>query len=694
MRPSGHAPPAREFAATRQLQQFIDHAPISMALLDTRMRYIAASRRWCQSFHTRKLDVVGHSHYEIFPEITDAWKDVHRRALGGETLHCDGEIFVRIDGTAQWLAWEVAPWLTDSGAIGGIVIVSEDITARKLAEQEVCAQHALMRVTLDSIGDAVITTDENQNVGWLNPVASRLTGWELSAARGKPVQDVFHVVGRPTQTVLIARDGTEHGIQDSVAPIRDDSGTVLGTVLVFHDVTEQRRLVAEVSHRASHDALTGLVNRFEFESRLRQAFGSVREGNHAHALMFIDLDQFKLVNDACGHSAGDRLLREVTTLFQGVIRARDTLGRLGGDEFGLLLENCTARQARRVADQLCEQLKSYRFVHEGQRFRIGASIGLVPLDKRWSSEAQIMQAADAACYAAKEAGRNRVHEWLETDTLVKSRPVERQWVTRLETALAANRFRLHAQRIEPCHGQSARLQLEILLRLIDIDGSIVAPNVFLPAAERFDMAAQIDRWVVHGVLDWMSVQDLDRIETVAVNLSGQSIGDRAFRRDMVSHVSRMPRPDKLCFEITETAAISHMEDSKEFITAMRRLGARVALDDFGTGVASFGSLKLLPVNMLKIDGQFVRDILHDRLDYTAVRCFHDIAAACDLQTVAKCVESEHVLTALRHIGVNFVQGNFVHRPEPLDLLVGPPPRRTVGTDFEPISAPGPTPAHH
>jgi diguanylate cyclase (GGDEF)-like protein/PAS domain S-box-containing protein len=677
----------------RHLQQFIANAPLSMALLDTGMRYIAASRRWCQDFHASKTELIGHLHYDIFPEITAAWKDVHSRALSGETIHCDSELFVRSDGRAQWLAWEVAPWLTESGSIGGIVIVSEDITARKVAEQELAAQHALMRVTLDSIGDAVITTDEKDIVGWLNPIASRLTGWDLSEACGKHVDVVFHVVGRPEQPVLIARDGTEHGIQDSVSPIRDDSGDVLGTVLVFHDVTEERRLVQEVSHRASHDALTGLLNRFEFESRLRRAFTSVRESGHAHSLMFIDLDQFKLVNDACGHSGGDRLLREVTALFQGVIRGRDTLARLGGDEFGLLLENCTARQARRVADQLCDRLENFRFVHEGRRFRIGASIGLVPLDDRWSGEAEVMQAADAACYAAKEAGRNRVHEWFDTDTMAKSRHVEKQWVARLETALAEHRFRLYAQRIEPSDGRSAKLQLEVLLRLVEVDGSIVAPNLFLPAAERFDMAAQIDRWVIQEVLDWMRAQDLEQIETVAINLSGQSLADRAFHRDVVEQVARLPKPDRLCFEITETAAITHLEDANEFIAAMRQLGVRIALDDFGTGVASFGCLKLLPVNMLKIDGQFVRDILHDRVDHTAVRCFHDIATACNLQTVAEWVETEDVLAELRRIGVNFVQGYFIHRPEPLELLARPPPRRAVGTDPEPISVPDPTPAH-
>lgn len=674
-----------------RLQQFIDRAPTSLAMFDTEMKYIAVSHNWCRDYGVSKPDIIGRSHYEIFPEITSAWRDVHRRAMRGETVHADEDTFARTNGSTQWLSWEVSPWLTTSGRIGGIVIVTEDITARKLAEQKLAEQHALMRVTLDSIGDAVITTDQSGNVEWLNPVASRLTGWLLLEARGKPIDQVFHIVheetrhlalsptpralaeGRivslPEHTVLIARDGTEHGIQDSAAPIRDDDGKVLGTVLVFHDVTEQRRLAREVSHRASHDALTGLANRFEFEARLRRAFASVREDGCVHALMCIDLDQFKLVNDACGHAAGDRLLREVAALFQGVTRSRDTLARLGGDEFGLLLEQCTVQQARRVAEQICERLENFRFVHDGRLFRVGASIGVAPFDGRWSSEAEAMQAADTACYAAKEAGRNRVHEWFDTDTLVKVRHGHTRWVTQLEAALDEHRFRLYAQRIEPCIGKESGLQFEVLLRLIDADGGIVAPNVFFPAAERFNMAGRIDRWVIREVLDWMMSQDMDRIETVAVNLSGQSIGDPAFHRYVVEQVSRVAKPERLCFEITETAAITHMEEAKEFIAAMRKLGVRIALDDFGAGVASFGYLKLLAVDFLKIDGQFVRDILQNRLDHTVVCSFRDIAAACGLRTIAECVETAEVLQELRRIGIDFVQGYLIHRPEPLELLV-------------------------
>ncbi len=567
----------------------------------------------------------------------------------------------------------------------------QDITARKAADADRIQQHELIRVTLQSIGDAVITTDAHGAVQWLNPVAARMTGWPIEEARGRPVDQVFQildeatrkpvsspvmralaegcVVGLPEHTVLLSRDGTEYGIQDSAAPILNDQGHSLGMVLVFHDVSEQRRLAKEVNFRASHDALTGLVNRSEFETRLKHALVTAREEENGHALLFIDLDQFKLVNDACGHSVGDQLLRQVAAIFQNVVRSRDTLARLGGDEFGVILEHCTVIQARRVAAQLCESMEIFRFTHDDQRFRIGASIGLVPLDSRWFDIGSLMQAADASCYAAKEAGRNRVHEWVETDERMKERQWEMQWVNRLEEALDENRFQLYAQRIAPCAAKMPGLSIEILLRLARPDGSVIAPSAFLPAAERFHMASRIDRWVVREVVQWMRSHPLDGVDSIAVNLSGQSIGDRSFHRyvaELVSSVSFDLR--KLCFEITETAAITNMGDAAEFIDSMRSFGIRIALDDFGAGASSFGYLKNLRVDILKIDGQFVRDLLHDRLDYTAVCCFRDVAAVTGLKTVAEFVESEDVLTELRRIGIDFAQGFLIHRPEPLENL--------------------------
>jgi diguanylate cyclase (GGDEF)-like protein/PAS domain S-box-containing protein len=591
-------------------------------------------------------------------------------------------------------------------AAGSVLIAFAALFVRRLVQHaagyekalrktnaQLADQNELLRVTLESIADAVITTDANGRVQWINAVASRLTGWPVSEATGRPIDQVFQIfyedtrqaasspiaralteertVGLTEPRALIGRDGTERAIQDSAAPIRDKDGRVLGIVLVFHDVTEQRRLAKEVTHRASHDALTGLVNRGEFEVRLHRAFASAQADNHAHALMYIDLDQFKLVNDACGHSAGDRLLREVASLLQGIVRTRDTLARLGGDEFGILLENCSVQQARRVAEQLCDRMERFRFVHEDRRFRVGASIGVVPVDAHWSSQAEIMQAADSACYAAKEAGRNRVHEC--TDANVESRRGEMQWVTRLENALDEQRFRLYGQRIVRCDGRESGMHLEVLLRLVETDGRLIAPAVFLPAAERFSLASRIDRWVLREVLDWMAAQDLDVIETVAVNLSGQSIGDRRFHRYVAEMISNATFDSKkLCFEITETAAITNMADAEEFIKAMRACGVRIALDDFGAGASSFGYLKTLPIDFLKIDGQFVRDIWKDRLDHTAVSCFRDVAAVCGLQTIAECVETQDVLAELRRIGIDLAQGYLMHSPEPLDALASSP----------------------
>ncbi|MDE3011192.1 MAG: EAL domain-containing protein [Pseudomonadota bacterium] len=593
------------------------------------------------------------------------------------------EIWVRAAGEAD---------ATD-GSVSRIFGSFQDITARRQAEIALSGQHELLRVTLDSIGDAVITTDAAGIVEWLNPVAARLTGWLLEEARGRPIEQVFNIlheetrqpasspvaralrdectVGLAEHTVLVSRDEVERGIEDSAAPIRAPDGRLLGVVLVFHDVSEQRRLAREVNWRATRDGLTGLLNRSEFDLRLRRAHAGARDDHQEHALMYIDLDQFKLVNDACGHAAGDQLLREVSALLQSVVRSRDTLARLGGDEFAVIMEHCTVVQARRVAQQLCDRMEQYRFLHDDRRFRIGASIGLVPLDARWTGTAEVMQAADAACYAAKDAGRNRVHEWYDTDRAMQERHGEMQWATRLEQALDENRFRLHGQRITPVGGPDGQvLHLEVLLRLQKRDGSIVAPGAFLPAAERFNMATRIDRWVLREVLAWMAAQDLDRIGLVAVNLSGRSLGDRSFHRFAAELLGAVPfDPRKLCLEITETAAITHLGDAATFMAAMRALGVRIALDDFGAGASSFGYLKNLPVDFLKIDGQFVRDLLDDELDRTAVRCFREVAAVCGVHTIAECVESVAVLEELARIGIDFAQGFLLHRPEPLDALV-------------------------
>jgi diguanylate cyclase (GGDEF)-like protein len=426
-----------------------------------------------------------------------------------------------------------------------------------------------------------------------------------------------------------------------------------------------------MSYRATHDALTGLVNRAEFEARLQRTLNKAHEEHSEHALMYIDLDQFKLVNDACGHAAGDQLLHQVAKLLAETVRGRDTLARLGGDEFAVILEHCKRDQAQRVAQQICDRMDDFRFLHAGQRFRIGTSIGLVPVDSRWPSTAAVMQAADTSCYAAKEAGRNRVHAWFDTDLAMRARHGEMQWAARLAEALDEDRFVLYAQCIYPIGEAAGGLHAEVLLRLLDHDGSIVPPGAFLPAAERFHLSSRIDRWVLRRSIEALKAEpDLSMIESLSINLSGQSIGDKAFHQQAIETLTEAGPAvcRRLCLEITETAAITNMADATAFIDAMRQHGIRFALDDFGAGASGFSYLKTLKVDYLKIDGQFIRDLQSDPLDDAAVRCFVDVARVVGVKTVAEFVDRPEVLARLREIGIDYAQGFLLHRPEPLDQV--------------------------
>jgi diguanylate cyclase (GGDEF)-like protein/PAS domain S-box-containing protein len=570
-----------------------------------------------------------------------------------------------------------------------------DVSAQKDMAAKLAQEHELLHVTLQSIGDAVITTDASGAVTWLNPVAERMTGWLTKEALGRPLMQVFHIVNEETRavtenpvatcleqgkivglanhTLLISRDGHEYGIEDSAAPIRNHEGEVLGVVLVFHDVSEQRRLSGEMTYRATHDALTGLVNRAEFETRLLRVLRKAHDEQSEHALMYIDLDQFKLVNDACGHAVGDQLLQQVGKLLHETVRARDTLARLGGDEFGIILEHCTAEQAKRVGQQICDRMDEFRFIHDDRRFRIGTSIGLVPVDRRWASIAAIQQAADTSCYAAKEAGRNRVHAWFDSDAAMRARHHEMQWTSRIEQALDQDGFELFAQRIQPLKGESVGIHAEVLLRMRNVDGSLILPGAFLPAAERFHLVSRVDRWVLKHAVAWLrALPSLSLIDNLSVNLSGQSVGDRSFHawaNEMLA-VAGKDVCGKLCLEVTETAAVTNLADATVFIQGVRAAGVKVSLDDFGAGASSFGYLKSLPVDFLKIDGQFIRNLVSDAMDETTVRCFSDVAKLLNIKTVAEFVDKEELLVRLRDIGIDYAQGFLLHRPEPIDCLVG------------------------
>lgn len=563
--------------------------------------------------------------------------------------------------------------------------LKEDIRRRNEAEAKLFAEKERAQVTLASIGDAVITTDMAGRVEFINAVAEQLTGWTNFEAAGKSLDEVFLiineasrqaienpvdtvlkegvVVGLANHTLLIRRDGTEFNIEDSAAPIRDKQGRIIGVVLVFHDVTHAHNLAKRMDWDASHDALTGIFNRSTFEHRLEDL---VARAEGEHVLLYIDLDQFKVVNDTCGHTAGDQMLCQIAALMQTRLRESDTFARLGGDEFGVLLEHCSLPAALKVGETLLETLATFRFGWDEKSFHVGASIGVVEIQPEGMTAAQLMSAADTACYAAKDEGRNRVRTYLAGDLEISQRKGELSWVARIQRAMDESRLRLYWQPIVPlAPATDGPLQGEILLRLLDETGAVVAPGAFLPAAERYHLMRRIDRWVVHETFAWLASHPLDH-RHVSVNLSGHSLGDAALLEFVQDELEQSGvDPYRISFEITETAAIAHLAHARKFIDALRVQGCRFALDDFGSGLSSFGYLKNLPVDYLKIDGSFVRNLARNPIDEAMVSSINHIGHVMGLTTIAEFVEDDATMQRLRGLGVNFAQGYAVAMPSPL-----------------------------
>jgi diguanylate cyclase (GGDEF)-like protein/PAS domain S-box-containing protein len=556
-------------------------------------------------------------------------------------------------------------------------------------------------VTLQSIGDAVITTDGNAHIDYLNPVAERLTGWSLEEARGRPIGEVLQLIDESTRkpvaytldrvllagetsvpsdrNVIVNRRGEELAIQETASPIRSREGVAIGAVIVFGDVTKERRLKRALSYQASHDALTGLINRREFDVRLEAAVTSAQRGEVEYVLLYVDLDQFKIVNDTCGHSAGDRLLRDITSLLQTRVRASDTIARLGGDEFGLLLERCSLEQAERVADSIRQAIHGYRFLWGANSLSVGASIGVVRIARETTSAAAVLSAADIACYAAKDSGRNRVQVYERDHGTNRHR--EMQWVGRIARAVEDGRLELFAQQIFPTSPERGDVAAadsgtpfyELMVRLRDEDGTLVPPGEFIPAAERYNVMVMVDRWVVNRAIELLEncLRTTARLPLLAVNLSGTSINDEDFLDFVMTRLGSEQVARALCFEITETAAVASLAKATFVMRELKARGCRFALDDFGSGVSSFVYLKTLPVDFLKIDGQFATHVATDAVDRSMVEAIAKIGRAMDVATIAEKVENAEVLTVLKSIGVDFIQGFHLAEPCAIDEVFEP-----------------------
>lgn len=576
-------------------------------------------------------------------------------------------------------------------ALGLAVGISFVVVRRTAAvERALATERDRAEVTLHSIGDAVITTDEMGRVSHLNATAERLTGWTLAEARGRRVGEIYQLAGGRDRLqavnpivdrragdeaasdapLLTARSGQQYAIEQSVSPILERSGEVVGTVVVFRDVTKERSLTQELAWQASHDPLTGLVNRHEFERRLAILADAARTGGERHILLYVDLDQFKLVNDTCGHVAGDQLLCQLAVLLSGRIRSMDTLARLGGDEFGVLLPGNNAVQGEGVAETLRQEISEFRFVWADKTFSVGASIGLVEITAESGDLAALLSAADTACYMAKERGRNRICVHQPFDADVRRRYGEIEWVNKMTRAFEENRFHLYFQEIHSLPLDGFCHHREILLRMVDENGLVVPPMAFIPAAERYSLMPTIDRWVVRGVFAWLkhNRESLTPNSSFSINLSGQSLGDDAFGDFVLDQLQLYEvDPRHICFEVTETAAIANLTRAMRLMTALRNVGCRFSLDDFGSGMSSFAYLKNLPVDSIKIDGAFVRDMLTDPMDFAMVEAISRIGHVMGLTTIAEYVENDEIVRRLTELGVDYAQGFGVHRPEPLSM---------------------------
>jgi diguanylate cyclase (GGDEF)-like protein/PAS domain S-box-containing protein len=553
--------------------------------------------------------------------------------------------------------------------------------------------HATAREALEALGEGVITTDLEGRITYVNAAGEELIGRDAREALGLTLLEVIELVeegarkalGDPVRQCLtsgsrvqvgrrgmvVSGDGEgERSIELNVAPLRDAAGDLSGTVIALRDVSDLRGLTRQMSYQASHDALTGLVNRREFERRLEESLSDAHTSGHRHVLCYLDLDRFKAVNDECGHTAGDSMLREVAGLIKDAVRDSDTVGRLGGDEFGILLAGCPLDKARQIADDAVRSVAEYRFVWKDKIFTIGVSVGLVEISRESGSLEDLISAADSACYVAKRQG-GHVHVYSARDEAAARSRGEIQWLQRLQAALRDGRFELHAQPIVAVdESVGTGPGLEVLLRLRDEAGTAATPAEFMVAAERYRLMPHVDRWVVQTALAAFArgVLKLAPGRSLCINLSGQTLGDAAFLEFVVDCLDRTGvSPDRVCFEVTENSVITNIDHARRFIGVLHGMGCQFALDDFGRGLSSFANLKNLQLDYLKIDGYFIRNLANDSVNQAMVTAMIKLARSLNFQVIAEHVEDATALDSARRMGVDYLQGYQIGRPQPLPI---------------------------
>jgi len=670
---------------------------IHEAVLVHREVIVYANRQFASLVGVDRVELIGRRLADLVPpEYCDLVSENITRRLAGETAAERYEIdMVGLQGQVSRL--EIASTLVEydkSNAllITGIEIIpTQTVQALRVSGDGALAEPQLL--ALQSLAEAIIATDKDGRITFMNPAAEQLTASDAAAATGKLLEEVVSLVDETDQrlltdplrqaltsgaavnlsrrALLLSRGaGAERSIELTASPIRNAAKELVGAVVMLHDVTELRGLARQMSYQATHDALTGLVNRREFERRLEEAIDSGHRGDGQHVLCYLDLDRFKLVNDTSGHVAGDSMLREVAKLLRDAVRDSDTVGRLGGDEFGLLLIGCPLDKARQIADDLTRAVSDYRFVWKDKIFNIGVSVGLVEISRESGTLEELLAAADTACYVAKKQGSGRVAVYSARDEALARHTGEIQWLQRLQSALKENRFHLYHQVIVPAHGEASGPAMEVLIRLQDEAGHELLPSEFMRAAERYRLMGLVDRWVVQTTLAAIGrgAIPVQANRSVAINISGQTLGDVQFLEFVVECFdSTGAAPAQVCFEITESAVIANLDHARRFVGVLHGMGCQFALDDFGSGVGSFSNLKNLPIDYLKIDGSFMRNLSRDSVNQAMVTAMIKLARTLNFKVIAEQVEDSAAAETARQMGVDYLQGYAIGRPQPLQL---------------------------
>lgn len=634
--------------------------------------------------------------------VKPAYRALFRKTMGD---HLAGESAPRrleiqlIDGAERGLWVEAQSSLIEYRGNRAILTIARDVSYRKSLEVSLSRSKRQAQYTLESISEGVITTDNDGRIDYMNRAAEAMTGANRDDASGHKLGELFSLIdeadrrplGDPVErclsmrrrvnmgrrALLVSADGEhEHSVEITASPVRGPGNSISGTVVVFHDVSEIRGLTRQMSYQATHDALTGLINRREFERRLQEALDSAHAEDAIHIIFYMDLDRFKAVNDSCGHIAGDNMLREVAALIKDQVRDSDFVGRLGGDEFGTLLIGCPLDKARQIASDICNAVSDYRFVWQDKIFNIGISIGLVEISHNSGALQDIMSAADSACYVAKQRGRGQVHVYSARDEAIARERGDIQWLRQLQEALHESKFELAVQPIIATGpGAVSGPGAEVLIRMPDERGRFPNSAEFLRSAERYQLMPQIDRWVVNAALAAISSGQIKLASnrSCAINISGQTLGDEGFLSFVVDSLDRSGvSPSSICFEVTESAISSNVQHAQRFIEVLHGIGCEFALDDFGSGLGSFSSLKHLPVDYLKIDGTYTRNLSRDQVNQEMVAAMIKLARTMEFRVVAEQVEEQEDFDWLRDVGIDFVQGNFVDPPTALG-------RRSTGT---------------